>query len=57
MLSPEESARQDIDEALDVDDWTVQDAATAHVRAAPIVAIREFPLMQRHASSRNAFTG
>jgi type I restriction enzyme R subunit len=48
MLTHEESAGQHIDEALDVADWTVQDAANANVRAAPGVAIREFPLKHGH---------
>jgi type I restriction enzyme R subunit len=48
MPGPEESARQQIDEALDAAGWSVQDVETANVRVARGVAIREFPLKHGH---------
>jgi type I restriction enzyme R subunit len=44
MPGPEESARQQIDEALAAAGWSVQGVAKANVRAERRVAIREFPL-------------
>ena len=43
-LTPEEQARKTIDEALRLAGWDVQDMTHVNVRAAPGVAIREFPL-------------
>src|SRR5438132_259826 len=48
MAAPEESARQQIDEALTVAGWAVQDAKEANLHAARGVAIREFPLKAGH---------
>src|SRR5919106_1119211 len=42
--SPEEQARQAIDDALQKAGWAVQDIQNVHVHAAKGVAIREFPL-------------
>ena len=43
-LTPEEQARQTIDEALHQAGWDVQDMRHVNVNAAQGVAIREFPL-------------
>ncbi len=48
MPTPEESARQQIDEALRLAGWPVQDVGDANVHASRGVAIREFPLKQGH---------
>ena len=42
--TPEEQARQTIDDALQKAGWDVQDTSNANVHAAKGVAIREFPL-------------
>ena len=42
--TPEEQARQTIDDALQKAGWDVQDTSNVNVRAAKGVAIREFPL-------------
>ena len=42
--TPEEQARQTIDEALQKAGWDVQDTSNVNVHAATGVAIREFPL-------------
>ena len=44
MAKPEEEARKQIDEALMLAGWAVQDAGAVNVDAARGVAIREFPL-------------
>jgi type I restriction enzyme R subunit len=43
-LTPEEQARETIDEALHKAGWAVQDVSHVNVNAAQGVAIREFPL-------------
>jgi len=43
-MTPEQQARQKIDEMLAAAGWSVQDAAAANIQAGPGVAIREFPL-------------
>lgn len=43
-MTPEQKARQKIDEMLAAAGWLVQDAAAANIQAGPGVAIREFPL-------------
>jgi type I restriction enzyme R subunit len=48
MAAPEESARQQFDDALNAAGWAIQDVAEANVHASRGVAIREFPLEQRH---------
>jgi type I restriction enzyme R subunit len=48
MPAPEESARQQIDDALSGAGWAVQDVAEANVHAARGVAIREFPRKAGH---------
>ena len=48
MPTPEESARQQIDEALRLAGWAVQDVGNANVHASRGVVIREFPLKQGH---------
>ena len=44
MDAPEQQARRAIDDLLTAAGWAVQDVATADIRAARGVAIREFPL-------------
>lgn len=44
MAKPEEEARKQIDEALVLTGWAVQDAGAVNVDAARGVAVREFPL-------------
>lgn len=44
MPTPEERARQKIDDQLAQCGWTVQDHAEMNISAGPGVAIREFPL-------------
>jgi hypothetical protein len=51
MSAPEESARQQIDEALDKDGWAVQDVKGVNLHASRGVAIREFPLRQGHGTA------
>jgi type I restriction enzyme, R subunit len=46
--TPEALARLQIDAALARAGWSVQDAATANLRAACGVAVREFPLKSGH---------
>jgi type I restriction enzyme R subunit len=48
MPAPEESAREQIDEALSTAGWAVQDASEVNLHAARGVAIREFPLKHGH---------
>jgi type I restriction enzyme R subunit len=48
MPTPEEIARQQIDEAMDAAGWDVQNVEAANVHAARGVAIREFPLKHGH---------
>ena len=43
-MTPEESARQEIDRRLAACGWIVQDRDAMHISAGPGVAIREFPL-------------
>ena len=44
MLTPEQQARQTIDQLLDAAGWQVQDHARLNLGAARGVAVREFPL-------------
>ncbi len=44
MTTPEEKARQKIDELLNASGWVVQDRDKANLDAAPGIAIREFSL-------------
>ena len=48
MATPEDLARQKIDEALEKAGWRVQDLAQVNLRAARGVAVRNFPLQQGH---------
>ena len=48
MVAPEQQARRAIDDLLTAAGWAVQDVATADIRAARGVAIREFPLKAGH---------
>jgi type I restriction enzyme R subunit len=43
-MTPEQKARERIDEQLDETGWTVQSAAEMDITAARGVAVREFPL-------------
>ena len=47
-MTPEETARTEIDKALTAAGWTVCDIAEANIHAARGVAIREFPLKTGH---------
>ena len=48
MTSPEQQARNDIDEQLEETGWIVQDRDEANLGAGVGVAIREFPLESGH---------
>jgi hypothetical protein len=48
MLTPEAAARQDIDDALAVAGWSVQDHDAVDLYAARGVVVREFPLRHGH---------
>ena len=47
-MKPEDTARKQIDDALERAGWVVQDANVANVHAGRGVAVREFPLKQGH---------
>lgn len=47
-MNPEAEARVEIDEALELAGWSVQDRAATNLYASRGVAIREFPLAQGH---------
>ena len=46
--SPEEQARQDIDELLTAADWLVQDREQVNLTAGRGIAVREFPMKSGH---------
>jgi len=43
-LTPEQQAREKIDEQLEACGWVVQDFTSMNIHAGPGVAVREFPL-------------
>ena len=48
MPSPEDQAREHIDQALEQAGWRVQDYKSANLRAARGVVLRNFPLQSGH---------
>jgi type I restriction enzyme R subunit len=53
MPTPEEQARQKIDQLLDAAGWQVQDRSALNMGAARGVAVREFPLPKRSSANTN----
>ena len=47
-ITPEDRARQKIDQLLDAAGWIVQDRAAANITAGRGVAVREFPMKTGH---------
>ena len=47
-LTPEQEAREKIDQMLEAAGWVIQDLGTANIHASQGVAIREFALMEGH---------
>lgn len=48
MATPEDQARQHIDQALEQAGWKVQDYKSAHLHAGRGVVLRNFPLVSGH---------
>lgn len=48
MPTPEDKAREKIDQALEKSGWKVQDTKSAHLNAGRGVALRNFPLANGH---------
>lgn len=48
MPTPEDKARDDIDEALEQGGWNVQDYNHANLHAGRGVVLRNFPLLSGH---------
>ena len=49
--TPEQEARETIDQMLDLSGWDIQDLQNANIHAKNGVAIREFPLKSGHGSA------
>jgi len=47
-ITPEDLARQTIDQLLTAAGWIIQDRGTANITAGRGVAIREFPMKKGH---------
>jgi type I restriction enzyme, R subunit len=48
MPTPEDEAREKIDQALEKSGWKIQDTKAVNLRAGPGIALRNFPLLSGH---------
>src|SRR5690348_3832849 len=56
-MTPEEEARQEIDQQLDASGWIIQDYRRMNIFAGPGVAIREFRLKHREEADYLLYVG